>query len=221
MPPPFDPNNPPRVFIIQTPPRPGPPGSVTPRPNLVLDYTSPLGLASLILREHERPTPARQKFRVYWSGHIQNVEAGNVGLGDNGYLTRVQVGTTVQLRLVPYDLDYNPLTPTAPHRQVWNFNAGPTPKSTSPTGVGLDLGDPARVPGGGPSGNEKYTIVVDRTADEQGVPNPSPRVLSAVQVGGRDFDVLPTAIPEVPGDPALHRRLPNEQLFYFYWLPGD
>jgi hypothetical protein len=210
MPPPVDPNNPPRVFIIQTPPRPT-------GPTLVLDYDQVPGSGSLVLRSNERPTPARQKFRVYTSGHIQNVEAGNVGFGDNGYLTRVPAGTTFQLRLRPYDTSYDPNIPDDPRwTQVWNFKAGPTPNPTP------GLGDPARVPGGGPNGTEKFTIVVAGAG-------PSPPVLTAPDNAqpGQGVDVAPPQTPTgaIPGgvipDDRTQRRLRDEQLYFFYWLPGD
>jgi hypothetical protein len=189
----------PRVFIIQSPflDQTG--------NNFVLGYVQQdNGNILTVQQQPQGPLQPNQLFSVYTNGGIQNV-----ALGDNGYLTRVSANDTTEVHLQAS----NP----GNRDQVWNFAAGPFP---------LPPPNPSPVPGGGPNGSERYTIVADMIARDKGTGPLLPALVLTVPVDqaglplvGQPIVVVQTSIPD--GDPKQpgFRRLPNNQIFYFYWIP--
>jgi hypothetical protein len=191
----------PRAFIIQSP-FTDPTGS-----NYVLGYMKQGNDNILVLQQQPAGLPqANQLFRVYTNGQIQNED-----LGDSGYLTRVAANDSTEVHLGtsnPGNKD-----------QVWNFAGGPFP---------VPPPNPNPVPGGGPNGSERYTIVADKVDRDKGTLLLLPALVLTAPVDqaglpliGQAIVVVLTSIPDSNDKtpPPNFRRLPNNQLFYFYWIP--
>lgn len=203
---------PPRIFIIQS--------ALRDRfgQTLVLDLfqagdgTLLLGLAPLKDPVSD-PTAATQRFRVDIAGRVQNEYLSLIRGIQDGYLERESMGPA-STRII-----FGPMDPNGEAGvQGWNFFPGPVPDPTDPS-----------IPGAGPSGSERYTIISEPLLDG-GVDLPSgqitalKRVLrapsamqSGVTVGSARQPVV--AVPPPPVLPALN-RLDNESLFYFNYIEG-